>query len=133
LGLRFIEPNWIYLVDSFNGLFKVNIDNGEKTHILNSNNLQFGEHKPKYLNDLDIDSEGNIYFTDSSYRRNVNEAVELFVEGNVDGRLFVFNEKTNHLNLLLDNIHFANGVQLTPNSTALLVSETHMARILKYC
>jgi hypothetical protein len=37
-------------------------------------------------NDLDLDDENNIYFTDSSVIREVNEAVELHVEARPDGR-----------------------------------------------
>jgi adipocyte plasma membrane-associated protein len=86
----------------------------------------------KFTNDLDLDEEGNIYFTDSSYVRNINRAVELFNEASPTGRLFRFNEITKELVLLVDNIRFANGVQLTPEKDAVLVSELALAQIIKY-
>ncbi len=39
-----------------------------------------------FANDLDLDDNGDIYFTDSSISRTVHEAIELFVEAAADGR-----------------------------------------------
>lgn len=86
----------------------------------------------KFTNDLDLDDEGNIYFSDSSYIRDINEAVELFNDASPTGRLFRYNEITKELVLLIDNIRFANGVQLTPEKDAVLVSELALGRIIKY-
>ena len=84
----------------------------------------------KLVNDLDIDGDV-IYFIDSSYEREVNEAIEEHIEALARGRLFSFNEKTNKLELLLENLYFPNGLQLTPNKDALLINENSMSRILK--
>jgi sugar lactone lactonase YvrE len=84
----------------------------------------------KLVNDLDLDGD-IIYFIDSSYEREVNEAIEEHLEALPRGRLFSFNERTNKLELLLENLYFPNGLQLTPNKDALLINENSMARILK--
>lgn len=83
-------------------------------------------------NDLDLDDENNIYFTGSSDVRDVNEAIDLHTEARREGRLFQYNEKTQELKLLLDNIAFANGLQLTPNKDAVILAEHCEARLIKY-
>ncbi len=83
------------------------------------------------MNDLDFDGD-LIYFIDSSYERGVNEAVEEHIEALPRGRLFSYDEKTKELDLLLDNLYFPNGLQLTPDKQAILINENSMARILKF-
>jgi hypothetical protein len=40
----------------------------------------------KFIDDLDIDDENNIYFTVSSVKRDLHEAVEVHLETTPDGR-----------------------------------------------
>ena len=47
-------------------------------------------------------------------------------------RLLRYDELHNSTEILIDNLHFANGVQLSKYEDFLLVSETARARILKY-
>jgi len=56
----------------------------------------------------------------------------LILEALPRGRLFIYNEKTKHLDLLLDNLYFPNGLQLTPDKQAIFINENSMARILKF-
>lgn len=104
---------------------------GEKTTILSSNDARFGYRPLKFTNDLDLDGD-MIYFLDTTYSRNVNEFLEEHIEAQPRGRLFSFNEKTNELKLLKENLFFPNGIQLTPDNQALLINENTQARILKY-
>jgi hypothetical protein len=48
------------------------------------------------------------------------------------GRLFSYNEQTDQLTLLMDGLYFPNGLQLTPDKTALLINENTQARITKF-
>lgn len=100
--------------------------------ILSSKDNRFGDKPLKFTNDLDIDDDGVIYFVDTSDKRNVNEFLEEHIEAQPRGRLFSFNQKTNELKLLLKDLYFPNGIQLTPEKDALLVNENTMARIIKY-
>ena len=84
-------------------------------------------------NDLDLDDARDlIYFVDSSDVRNVNEAIEEHLEARPRGRLFVYNEKTDQLELLLDKLYFPNGLEFGPKKEFLFVTENSHARILKY-
>ena len=51
----------------------------EKYLILSASDKLFKGNPLIFGNDLDLDDDGNIYFTDSSITREVNEAVELQV------------------------------------------------------
>ena len=52
--------------------------------------------------------------------------------GNVPtGRLVKFDPKTKKNTVLIDKIHFANGVQLSQNEDFVLVCETMKARVLR--
>lgn len=53
----------------------------------------------------------------------------LFLE---HSRLLHYDPKTNTSKVLVDRLHFANGVQLSPKEDFVLVSETLNSRILKY-
>lgn len=63
LGLRFDKNTGdLYIADAYFGLLKVGPEGGLATPIATeAEGIAF-----KFTNDLDIDEEGNIYFTDSS-------------------------------------------------------------------
>ena len=103
---------------------------GTKELVFSSFDSRLGTASMKLCNDLDIDGEV-IYFIDSSYERGVNEAVEEHIEALARGRLFSYNEKTDKLEFLLENLYFPNGLQLLPSKDAILINENSMSRILK--
>jgi len=133
LGMR-LKPNtnFLYVADAYYGLFKVDVATKTKTLLLSSNDTRFGDMPLKMVNDLDFGENDDIYFIDSSYEREVNEAVEEHIEGLARGRLFRFNEKKNELEFLAENLFFPNGLQMMPTKDALLINENSMARIIKY-
>lgn len=63
LGLRFDKKTGdLYIADAYLGLMKVGPEGGLATSLVTE-----AEGVPlRFTNDLDIDEEGNIYFTDSS-------------------------------------------------------------------
>ena len=132
LGLRFSpnNPNVLYFVDAYYGLFKLDVKLGIKDLLLSSSDSRLGM-PMKMVNDLDIDGD-LIYLIDSSYVREVNEAVEEAIEGQARGRLFVYNEMTNTLEFLAGGFLFPNGLQLLPNKKEILINECSSSRIIKY-
>jgi len=84
-----------------------------------------------FPDDLDIDKEGIIYFSDMSKYSNMhNMGMEAL--GEPSGRLVQFNPKTNETLVLIDGLHLANGVQLSRKEDFVLVSETIAERIIRY-
>ena len=98
---------------------------------MSSQDERFGEKPLKFTNDLDIDDQGMIYFVDTSYLRDVNDFLNEYFEAQPRGHLFSYNEKTNELKLLLEDLYFPNGIQLTPNKDSLLIDENTMALSLR--
>lgn len=99
---------------------------------MSSQDSRFGDKPMKLTNDLDIDDDGVIYFVDTSYLRDMNELLEEHIEAQPRGRLFSYNQNTNEVKLLINDLFFPNGMQLTPEKDALLIDENTMARIIKY-
>ena len=83
------------------------------------------------VNDLDIGRDGTIYFTDSSskWQRRYNRYSIL--EGDKTGRLLAYYPRSGEVEVLVDGLQFANGVQLSPEGDFLLVVETTASRIMK--
>lgn len=131
MGLR-LRQNFIYVADAYYGIVKIDITNGKKTTVISSKDKRFGSKPMKFTNDLDIDDNGVIYFIDTSHTRSLGEVLEEHIEAHPRGRLYSFNEKTNELQLLLNDLYFPNGIQLTPSHDALLINENTKARIIKY-
>jgi gluconolactonase len=76
-------------------------------------------------NDLVIDQEGGVYFTDSG---NFDED---WTTGRDAGKLYYI-DILNTITLLDQNISYANGVTLSPDGKTLYVSEHRKNRILSY-
>ena len=99
--------------------------------VLSANDSRFHKMPLKLTNDLDLDGH-MIYFIDSSFERDINEAIEEHIEALPRGRLYSYNEQTDVLEMIADNLYFPNGLQLMPNKKEILVNENTMARIIKF-
>ena len=86
----------------------------------------------RFVNDLDIARDGTIYFTDSSSKWQRRQLHYSILEGDNTGRLMAYHPKTGEMEVLMDGLHFANGVQIAPEGDHVLVSETGTLRIMKY-
>uniref|UniRef100_A0A5F9D4Z4 Adipocyte plasma membrane-associated protein n=1 Tax=Oryctolagus cuniculus TaxID=9986 RepID=A0A5F9D4Z4_RABIT len=86
--------------------------------------------KMSFVNDLTITRDGRkIYFTDSSSKWQRRDYLLLVMEGTDDGRLLEYDTVTKEVKVLLDQLRFPNGIQLSPAEDFVLVAETTMARI----
>ena len=88
LGLRFNKKTGdLYIADAYFGLMKVGPEGGVATSLTTE-----AEGVPlTFTNDLDIDDDGNVYFTDSSsqyQRRSVDNFLPLLGYGDSSFRLF---------------------------------------------
>lgn len=84
------------------------------------------------LNDLDIDeTNGLIYFIDSSYEHELNDVIDEAIELLGRGRLFSYDEQNNKLELLHESLYLPNGIQIMPDKQSLLINENSIARILR--
>ena len=91
-----------------------------------------GTYKKDFVDDLDIASDGKVYFSDASSKYGYgSDRLELF-EHTPNGRLLVYDPITQKTTTLLSGLYFANGVALSSDESFVLVNETLMYRIQKY-
>jgi sugar lactone lactonase YvrE len=85
-------------------------------------------------NGLDIDSKGNIYFTNTSSENpyTIKYGRKLILEMMPNGGLYKYNPVTKETKTLIDGTYFGNGVVISKDETFLLMVETTKYRILKY-
>uniref|UniRef100_Q7TP48-2 Isoform 2 of Adipocyte plasma membrane-associated protein n=1 Tax=Rattus norvegicus TaxID=10116 RepID=Q7TP48-2 len=148
LGIRVGPNGTLFVVDAYKGLFEVNPQKRSVKLLLSSETPIEGK-KMSFVNDLTITRDGRkIYFTDSSSKWQRRDYLLLVMEGTDDGRQVVVNvlkgwmytglcmsslleydTVTKEVKVLLDQLQFPNGVQLSPEEDFVLVAETAMARI----
>ena len=125
LGLKFDSQGNLIVADAFQGL--LSIDTAGQISVLSTG---YGGMPFMLTDDLDIGSDGTIYFSDASSVNNLGNHTNDWGEPN--GRLLSFNPNTNTTSLLLDSLYFANGVALSNDESYLLVNETAMGVTRRY-
>ena len=92
-----------------------------------------------YANNAAIGPDGRIYFSESSSKFGAQSSSGTYEASLLDimehgghGRVFAFSPSTGNVEILLENLNFANGVAVSADGSFLLVSETGHYRVLKY-
>uniref|UniRef100_A0A673XMT0 Adipocyte plasma membrane-associated protein n=1 Tax=Salmo trutta TaxID=8032 RepID=A0A673XMT0_SALTR len=102
---------------------------GEVTNLVSAGQM-VGGRSLSFVNDLDVTQDGRkVYFTDSSSRWQRRDYLHLIMEATADGRVLEYDTETKEVTVLMENLRFANGIQLFPDEESVLVTETTMARI----
>ncbi|KAF3656233.1 Protein STRICTOSIDINE SYNTHASE-LIKE 13 [Capsicum annuum] len=129
LGLRFNKKTGdLYIADAYYGLLVVGPEGGVATSL-----ATHVEGKPiLFANDLDIHTNGSIFFTDTSKKHNRVNHFLIMLEGEDTGRLLRYDIATRSTHVVLDGLTFPNGVQLSKDQTFLLFTETTNCRLIKF-
>ncbi|WCJ19153.1 strictosidine synthase-like 3 [Euphorbia peplus] len=129
LGLRFDKKNGdLYIADAYLGLMKVGPEGGLATSLTTeAEGIPLG-----FTNDLDIDEEGNIYFTDSSTQYQRRNFMQLVFSSEDSGRVLKYNPTTKETTVLVRNLQFPNGLTLSKDGTFFVFCEGAMGRLRKY-
>ncbi|XP_030510115.1 protein STRICTOSIDINE SYNTHASE-LIKE 13 [Cannabis sativa] len=129
LGLRFDkESGKLYIADAYYGILVVGSEGGVATPL-----ATHVHGKPiLFANDLDIHTNGSIFFTDTSKRYNRMDHFYILLEGEATGRLLRYDPPTKTTHVVLDGLAFPNGVQISRDHTFLLFTETTNCRLMKY-
>jgi len=126
LGIEFDADGNLIIADIYTGLLSMAPD-GALTPLVSA----YQGEKMLFVDDLAIAGDGKIYFTDASthwgYHDNLLEAFER----RPNGRLYVYDPADGRTQLLLDKLHFANGVALGPEDAFVVVNETFSHRITR--
>jgi sugar lactone lactonase YvrE len=151
LGGKFTcDGKTLYIADTLLGLVRVrNVEKKKsqsKVEIVASSvvDKEGNESRILYANDVDIGPvTGHVYFTDSTdiaperlntYKWDTMTGYKRdYSRGKPTGRLLRYNPTTDEVDILATGIWFANGVAvMDKDESSLMISETPMARLLKY-
>lgn len=127
LGLKFDGAGNLIVADAYAGLLSINPD-GEMTILTTScGGLDFG-----LTNDLAIAQNGNVYFSDASWRYGLLDPDHLEDWMQTNGRLLTYDPVLDTTILLLDSLFHANGVVVGHDETYVLVSNSWIEEVRRY-
>lgn len=124
-GLAFDASGTLFVADLQRGLLRVDVD-GSITVLAD----EAGGEPLGLANELAVAADGTIYFSDTSTFEG-NSFLEL-LEGRPYGRLLRYQPQTGQVDVLLENLYFANGVVLSPDEDFVLVAESYRYQITRY-
>uniref|UniRef100_A0A0D3FP52 Strictosidine synthase conserved region domain-containing protein n=1 Tax=Oryza barthii TaxID=65489 RepID=A0A0D3FP52_9ORYZ len=129
LGLRFDRRTGdLYIADAYFGLLKVGPDGGLATPLATeAEGVRFN-----FTNDLDLDDDGNVYFTDSSIHYQRRHFMQLVFSGDPSGRLLKYDPNTKKATVLHRNIQFPNGVSMSKDGLFFVFCEGSRGRLSRY-
>ena len=134
LGVETDRDGSLIIANAFLGLQQID-RSGRVTTLL----AEVGGRPLIYANSLAIGPDGTIYFSESSSKfgaRSANGTYEAslldIMEHGGHGRVFAFRRATGDVDILMENLNFANGVAVSRDGEFLLVSETGHYRVLKH-
>ncbi|MCO5598987.1 hypothetical protein L7F22_053086 [Adiantum nelumboides] len=131
LGLRFNKADDnLYFADAYYGLLAVGPEGGVARVLTQQAGTP--AQPIKFANDLDIHSNGSIFFTDSSTRHNRLDHQRILLETENTGKLLRYDPSTGETFVVLTGLNFPNGVQLSDDESFLLLTETTNCRVLRY-
>jgi sugar lactone lactonase YvrE len=134
LGIEYDKDGNLIVADAIRGVLQITPE-GEVTVLVDE-----ADGIPvTYADDLDIASDGMIYFTDATtafssreYGGTLSASLLEILEHKGNGRLIQYNPITHKSTVLMDNLVFANGVARSADDSYVLVNETGSYRILRY-
>lgn len=85
-----------------------------------------------FTDDVDVASDGSIYFTDASSKYGRHAYRTDILEHGGHGRLMKYDPATGGVTVLLGGLQFANGVAVSGDDAYVLVTETGSYRVLRY-
>lgn len=127
LGLHFDPAGNLIVCDAYKGLLSVSPTAEIRVLTDEAEGIPF-----LFTDDVDIASDGKIYFTDASSKWNQSQYMLDLFEGRPYGRFMVYDPATETTTVLIPDMYFANGVALSQNEDFVLVNETWRYRILRY-
>lgn len=127
LGLAFDKSGNLIVADAWKGLLEINPQGKIRVLTDSADGIPFA-----FTDDLDIASDGHIYFSDASSRFHQPDYILDLLEARPHGRLLRYDPATGKTETLLKDLYFANGVALSQHEDFVLVNETYRYRITRY-
>jgi len=134
LGLAMDKNGYLYVADAYYGIFKVDVKSkdqyGAIQQLVSMDEIIDGL-LPKIPNGVIVATDGTVYWTDADTNFALNNSLYTFYADGT-GRLLKYDPKTKKNTVLIKNIQFANGLELSDDESFLIISETGKYRVLKY-
>jgi len=127
LGMVFDRKGNLIVADAWKGLLSITPDGDITVLTREAQGTPF-----RFTDDVDIAADGRIYFTDASSRFHQPDYQLDLLEMRPHGRLLRYSPETGETEVLLGDLHFANGVAVAPDGDYVLVNETWKYRIHRY-
>src|SRR5258705_3703786 len=124
LGLMFDSSGNLIVADAIKGLLSVSRIGEVKPLSTEAEGTKLG-----CVNDLDVASNGTIYFTEASYKYPMAQFTNDILEHQPNGRLLAYDPKSQKTRTVLKELYFANGVAVSPDQSFVLVVETGLYRV----
>ncbi|CAN4083550.1 unnamed protein product [Withania somnifera] len=128
LGLALGRHREVIVADSNKGLL-LNVTSEGEIKVLTEEAEGL---KLKLADAVDVAEDGMIYFSDASYKYNIEEFMYDFLEGRPYGRLLSYDPSTKQTKTLLGDLYFANGVAVSPDQNSVVFCETPLRKCKKY-
>lgn len=125
LGLTFHPDESLIICDAQRGLLRYSTDGRLETLVSGYRGVPF-----TFCSNVTVAADGTIYFTHSSRKYNLANWTGDILEHKPTGQLFRFGTDGN-LELLIDDLGFANGVTLASDESYLVVAQTVAYDLLK--
>lgn len=127
LGLAVARDGRLLICDSHRGLLRCDTDTGEVETVV----ADIDGRPLMFCSNVVESSDGTLYFTESTDRFNFEHFMAAVIEARGTGSLFR-RSPDGRVSVLASNLHFANGVTLTADESALVFAETTGCRLSKY-
>jgi sugar lactone lactonase YvrE len=132
LGIEFDRHGNLIVADAFKGLLSISSEGDITTLVDSVEGIAIN-----YADDVDIASNGNIYFSDASSKFHAQKhgtygasLLDINEHGG-HGRIIEYNPHTKTSTVLARDINFANGVAISHDEQAVLFIETGSYRIMR--
>jgi sugar lactone lactonase YvrE len=126
LALAYHPDGRLIICDAHKGLLALDANGKLETLATEEGGVRFA-----FTDDLDIDADGVIYFSDASARFSVEHFTEDLLEHQTTGRLLKYEPATKKVTRIADGFSFANGVALGPDAQWVVVAEMGAYRLWK--
>ncbi|MFZ2529605.1 MAG: SMP-30/gluconolactonase/LRE family protein [Rhodococcus sp. (in: high G+C Gram-positive bacteria)] len=126
LGLEMCPDGSILVCDAYRGLLRLDPATGTVTTIAD---VVDGE-PLRFCSNATLARDGTIWFTQSSTRHDLDRYVGALLEHRGSGRL-LRRDPDGAVHVVLDGLHFPNGITLTEDETAVLFVETDGYRLTR--
>ena len=127
LGIALDQDGWLLVCDAHRGLLRVDPGSGEIDPLADS----IDGVRMQFCNNAAIASSGAIWFSDSSRRFSIGQWKDDFVQHTRTGRL-ARRDPDGSIEVVLDEMSFANGVALAADESFVAVAETRARTVVRH-